>query len=72
MKKKCEYCISFTNCYPLSYMSDKFPQSIVEYFNAIRRRDLCVNDDKSKFLDRRVNFERRKSYRKQLNKNGGL
>lgn len=48
-EKLCQDCIHFDECYLISVYSDLFPQSIVKYFNAIRQRDLCVNNSKQEF-----------------------
>ena len=43
----CRECKHFGKCYIVSYQSDLVLINIPLYFNAIRRRDLCVNNDKA-------------------------
>ena len=48
----CEKCKGFEECYKSSFGSDLILASIPEYFNCIRKRDLCVYNDKKLFEDR--------------------
>lgn len=42
----CKACEHFDECYPLACGDQPYPGSLVEYFNAIRQRDLCMNNGK--------------------------
>lgn len=57
--KKCGWCINFVHCYGFSRGHDRVPEYIINDFNAIRTRDLCVNNDKDMFIDRRKSADRR-------------
>lgn len=59
-RKHCLDCKHFDNCYLIAGGSDLYPKSIPEYFNAMRKRDLCVNNKKD-------GFDLRKDYREDSN-----
>jgi len=42
----CRECKHFDKCYLIATSTDRYPSTIPDFFNAIRRRDLCVNNDK--------------------------
>ena len=58
--KDCEKCIFFNSCYRVALGSDQRYESITWYFNAIRNRDLCINNNKKNFTTERRMSERRK------------
>ena len=43
----CRECKNFEACYVVAWHTDVVLTSIPRYFNAIRKRDLCVNNDKA-------------------------
>ena len=46
MEKDCRECRNFNACYEYSFGNDRWPGAVPDYFNRIRKRDLCVNNDK--------------------------
>jgi hypothetical protein len=46
---ECKECKHFNKCYPIPCDSDRYPGSLVNYFRAIRERDLCVYNGKDKY-----------------------
>jgi len=46
VEPSCTDCKHFSNCYPLLKESDNYVVALLEHTNAIRKRDLCCNNDK--------------------------
>ena len=46
MRRDCADCKNFDVCYRIASGNDVFPDSLPEYFESIRKRDLCAYNDK--------------------------
>ena len=46
MEPNCKECKHFKLCYPILEATGKVPEVIITQVNAVRKRDLCCNNDK--------------------------
>ena len=45
-EKNCKDCVNLNDCYLICVDWHRYPNTIPDYFNAIRQRDICVNNNK--------------------------
>ena len=48
--KHCKLCKHYSKCYVIALGTDSYPGSLDNWYNAIRERDLCVNNGKDNFV----------------------
>jgi hypothetical protein len=49
MDNHCATCKNRRSCYVEACSYDRWPQSLVDYFNSILKRDLCVNNGEDQY-----------------------